>query len=61
MNDSHSYDGSFKKDRSKKFIFKKKLEVFEHRENDMLWRSVFSDEKSELQGDSSIGFPIRNS
>ena len=61
MNGSRSYDGSFIFDRSKKFVFKKKLEIFVHRANGMILSSVFSDEKSTAmvnQGNSSIRFPI---
>ena len=39
MNVSRSHDGFFIFDRSKKFIFKKKLEGFTHLENGMLLRS----------------------
>ena len=61
MNESRWDDGFSKKDRSKKFIFKKKLDVFEHRANGMILRSAFSNETPTTManhGCSSIGFPI---
>ena len=49
--------------RSKKIVFKKKLELFEHRANDIILASVFPNDKSTAivnQGCSTIGFPIEN-
>ena len=63
MNESGSLDGYFIFYRSNKFVFKKKLDVFEHRANDIILRSVFSNEKTTAmvtQGCSSISFPIEN-
>ena len=38
MNESGLYDGFFKKDRIKKFVFKKKLELIEGRHLASIWR-----------------------
>ena len=63
MNVTRPHDRFFIFYRSKKSVFKKKLDVFEHRANCMILRSVFSNEKSTAmvtQGCSSISFPIEN-
>ena len=46
MNVSRSHDGFFAFDRSKKFVFKKKLEGFARLANGMLLRSIFFNQKS---------------
>ena len=61
MNESGSLDGYFIFDRSKKFVFKKKLEISEHITNDMLLRSVYFNQTSVVmvdQGWCFIDFPM---
>ena len=63
MNVTHSHDGFFAFYRSRKFVFKKKLEALECRENDMSLVLVFPNGNSTTKPTldySSIGYPIQN-
>ena len=63
MNESGLLDGYSIFDRSKKFVFKKKLEIFEDTANRMLLRLVYFNKTSAVmanEGWCSIGFPIES-
>ena len=63
MNESGSLDGYFIFDRSKIFVFEKKLEISEHITNGMLLRSVYFNKTSVVmvdQGWCLIDFLIGN-
>ena len=63
MNESGSLDGHSIFNRSKKFVFKKKLAIFEDTLNRVLLRSVYFNETPtvmENEGWCSTGFLIEN-